>query len=339
MPCYHPLQGYRSKADGKSIVFNPAYGWVDRPITIPCGQCIGCRLERSRQWAMRCVHESQLHEDNSFITLTYDNEHLPEDRSLHKEDFQDFMKRLRKKFVPKNPFDKKTQKNKYDAFMKKHGIRYYHCGEYGEQCKNCGQNKMTCESTTKCWEPTFGRPHYHAILFGIDFDDKELYTIINGERLYKSDTLSRIWGKGFVSIGSVTFESAAYVARYVMKKINGKDKEDHYLRVDYSSGEVINPLEPEYTTMSRRPGIAADWFRKYKDDVFPSDNIHLNGKTLKPPKFYDKMFTDLEPLEMEKVKKRRMIEMHKHRDDNTPQRLLSKEKVKQAQLNKLVRNL
>ena len=134
MPCYHPLQGYRSRADGKTIVFNPRDGWVDRPLNIPCGQCIGCRLDRSRDWATRCVHEASLHENNSFITLTYNNENLPEDRSLHKKDFQDFMKRLRKKFHNKK-------------------IRYYHCGEYGESCKNCGQNKKACDRSTKCWAP------------------------------------------------------------------------------------------------------------------------------------------------------------------------------------------
>ena len=101
MPCYHPMQGYRSRADGKTIVFNPTHGWVDRPLTIPCGQCVGCRLERSRQWAVRCVHEASLHEDNCFITLTYNNESLPEDGSLNKKHFQDFMKRLRKKYKNK----------------------------------------------------------------------------------------------------------------------------------------------------------------------------------------------------------------------------------------------
>ena len=298
MPCYHPMQGYRSRADGKTIVFNPTHGWVDRPLTIPCGQCVGCRLERSRQWAVRCVHEASLYEDNCFITLTYNNESLPEDGSLNKKHFQDFMKRLRKKY-----------KNKK--------IRYYHCGEYGD--KNF-------------------RPHYHAIIFGLEFDDQKLFTVNNGEKLYTSEKLEKLWPFGFSTIGTVTFESAAYVARYVMKKVNGKNAKNHYERVDSNTGEIYS-LVPEYNTMSRRPGIASGWFDKYKDDVYPSDNIHLREKTFRPPKFYDKMYEHLMPNEMEKIKKQRMINMQKHATDNTADRLAVKEQVKNAQLNKLIRSI
>ena len=292
------MQGYRSRADGKTIVFNPTHGWVDRPLTIPCGQCVGCRLERSRQWAVRCVHEASLHEDNCFITLTYNNESLPEDGSLNKKHFQDFMKRLRKKY-----------KNKK--------IRYYHCGEYGD--KNF-------------------RPHYHAIIFGLEFDDQKLFTVNNGEKLYTSEKLEKLWPFGFSTIGTVTFESAAYVARYVMKKVNGKNAKNHYERIDSNTGEIYN-LVPEYNTMSRRPGIASGWFDKYKDDVYPSDNIHLRDKTFRPPKFYDKMYEHLMPNEMEKIKKQRMINMQKHETDNTADRLAVKEQVKNAQLNKLIRSI
>ena len=298
MPCYHPMQGYRSRADGKTIVFNPTYGWIDRPLTIPCGQCVGCRLERSRQWAVRCVHEASLHEDNCFITLTYNNESLPEDGSLNKKHFQDFMKRLRKKY-----------KNKK--------IRYYHCGEYGD--KNF-------------------RPHYHAIIFGLQFDDQKLFTVNNGEKLYTSEKLEKLWPFGFSTIGTVTFESAAYVARYVMKKVNGKNAKNHYERVNNDTGEIYN-LVSEYNTMSRRPGIAAGWFDKYKDDVYPSDNIHLREKTFRPPKFYDKMYEHLMPNEMEKIKKQRMKNMAKHANDNTAERLAVKEQVKNAQLNQLIRSI
>ena len=292
------MQGYRSRADGKTIVFNPTYGWIDRPLTIPCGQCVGCRLERSRQWAVRCVHEASLHEDNCFITLTYNNESLPEDGSLNKKHFQDFMKRLRKKY-----------KNKK--------IRYYHCGEYGD--KNF-------------------RPHYHAIIFGLEFDDQKLFTVNNGEKLYTSEKLEKLWPFGFSTIGTVTFESAAYVARYVMKKVNGKNAKNHYERVDSNTGEIYI-LVPEYNTMSRRPGIAAGWFDKYKDDVYPSDNIHLREKTFRPPKFYDKMYEHLMPNEMEKIKMQRMKNMQKHAKDNTAERLAVKEQVKNAQLNKLIRSI
>ena len=116
MPCYSPIKGYRSKVlspNGKrTIVFKPNLGFVDLPVLVPCGQCCGCRLERSRQWAIRCTHEASLHENNCFITLTFNDDNLPSDKSLDVRHFQLFMKRLRKQFGS--------------------NIRYYHCGEYGE---------------------------------------------------------------------------------------------------------------------------------------------------------------------------------------------------------------
>jgi len=120
MACYHPIQAWRSKKVNKetgkrSIVFQRSEAFVDMPVVVPCGQCIGCRLEKSRQWAIRCVHESKCHDDNIFVTLTYNNENLPKDGSLCLADLQKFMKRLRKK---------------YGA-----GIRYFACGEYGEKLK------------------------------------------------------------------------------------------------------------------------------------------------------------------------------------------------------------
>jgi len=99
MACYHPLTAYLSghqtnNATGKAYrrVSFKETDEHDRQISLPCGQCIGCRLERSRQWAMRCIHEAQLHQNNCFITLTYDDEHLPKDLSLDHRDFQLFFR-------------------------------------------------------------------------------------------------------------------------------------------------------------------------------------------------------------------------------------------------------
>lgn len=117
MPCYHPLTGYRSKSgrDPKSgkwpLTFDLSNAYIDMPVTVPCGQCIGCRLDKSRDWAVRCLHEASLYQDNCFITLTYDDAHLDPLGSLNKDDFVKFMKRLRFQYGPK--------------------IRFFHCGEYG----------------------------------------------------------------------------------------------------------------------------------------------------------------------------------------------------------------
>lgn len=297
MPCYHPLQGYRARG-GKHIVFNLKDGWIDQKVTVPCGQCVGCRLERSRQWAIRCMHEASLYEDNCFITLTYNNENLPEDGSLHVEHFQRFMKRLRKKYKDKT-------------------IRFYHCGEYGEK---------------------FFRPHYHAILFNHDFSDKKLFKKTEEINLYTSEELEQLWPYGFNTIGDVTFESAAYTARYIMKKQTGRNADKHYERVNTETGEIIK-LRPEYNTMSRRPGIASQWFDQYEKDVYPKDFITIRGKKLKPPKFYDRLYEHKYPEDYEKMKDKRMELMNKHWKDNTPERLKQKETVKKAQLSKLKRNL
>lgn len=188
MPCFHPIDGFRSKLPGPSgkrgITFNPREGYADIPIQVPCGQCIGCRLEKSRQWAIRCEHEASLYTNNCFLTLTYNDKYLPINNSLNLRHFQLFIKKLRKK----------------------HGknIRYYHCGEYGELNL---------------------RPHYHALIFNFDFKDKIHYKTHKDNKYYVSKELDALWSDpetkeplGYCVIGDLTFESAAYVARYCLKK-------------------------------------------------------------------------------------------------------------------------
>jgi hypothetical protein len=300
MPCFHPLEAFQSRtrdpSTGKrSISFNRFKAFDAEPIKLPCGQCIGCRLERSRQWAIRCMHEAQLHEDNCFITLTFSPEALAlrdNPMSVDVRDFQLFMKRLRKKYGQ--------------------GIRFYHCGEYGE--KN-------------------GRPHYHACIFGFDFEDKQLWKVANGHRLYISDSLQELWPFGFSTIGDVTFESAAYVARYIMKKINGDLAEEHY--VDAETGEILNP---EYTTMSRRPGIGRGWYDKYANDVYPHDYVIVNGVKCRPPKYYDGVLSTERPYEFEEIKQTRLTNAEQYVGNNTPDRLDARERVAKARHKLLVRD-
>lgn len=301
MPCNSPLNGYRSAEltpNGKrKIVFSVDKGFIDLPVQVPCGRCMGCRLEYARQWAMRCVHEASLHDENCFITLTYDRDHVPVDGSLKVRDFQLFMKRLRKAFPDKR-------------------IRFFHCGEYGE---------------------LNGRPHYHAILFGFNFDDWVFVKKSYGVDIYTSPTLEKIWQKGFVTVGTVTFESASYVARYITKKVKGEDAEEHYRRLDSTTGESWS-IHPEYTTMSRRPGIASDWFSLYGSDVYPKDFTSIRGKLLKPPKFYDRLLEKTHLEMYEEVKEKRVREAVKRKSDNTTARLSVKEICKKSMFNKFKRN-
>lgn len=248
-------------------------------IFVPCGQCGGCRVEYSRQWAIRCMHEARLYERNCFITLTFDDVNLfkrDNPYSLDKRDFPDFIKRLR---------DRENHGLLKDDPMFKR-IRYFHCGEYGD--KN-------------------GRPHYHSLLFNYDFADKKFLTNRRGNKLYTSKLLSELWPYGYASIGELTFESAAYVARYCTKKFNNKDKEKvraHYEYVDEDG--VVYDCIPEYSTMSRDGGIGKDYAIEHMKFWYPQDAINLgNGIKCKPPKYYDSLFEVINPKCMAVIKRRR----------------------------------
>lgn len=313
MPCYHPLPAWRGdvqKSGKREILFK-------RPrvenaglfqLKVPCGRCVGCRLERSRQWALRCMHEASMHEENIFVTLTYSEESLPKDHGLDKNHFPEFMKKLRQHLW------REAKKNK--TAVKK--VRYYHCGEYGEK---------------------FGRPHYHAILFGINFNDRLLYkTTRRGDKLYTSETLDKLWSHGACWIGAVTFESAAYVARYVMKKVSGKTADIHYL--DWQTGVI---RESEYVTMSRRPGIGKKWYDKFVTDIYPRDYAILRGMKVRPPKFYDGLYELENPAEFARLKKARVAKAiavdPSGYGENGGLRLAVKEEVKIAQMRSLSRGL
>lgn len=222
------------------------------PETLPCGKCQACLLTRARTWAIRCVHEASLHDSNEFLTLTFDDEHLPKNNSLDQRCMQLFFKRLRKNFPETEP-------------------RYYYCGEYGDR---------------------FGRPHYHVLLFNFAFPDKLLLKGEGERALYTSQILSRLWGHGFATIGAVTPESAAYVSRYVLKKQENATK-------------IPSGRKPEFTRMSRRPGIGAGWIDIYSSDVYPSNFVVHSGKFYSVPRYYDARVEKTDPSLVENSKELR----------------------------------
>lgn len=319
MPCYHPLAGVdlgTRVSNGKKIIrvikSRELNDWQRKQasiIPLSCGRCIGCRLERSRQWAVRCVHESSLYQNNCFLTLTF-SESCPLDKkkidptfSLHKYHFQNFMKRLRREFslgVLSHP-----RKKGYLPKFKSPNIRYLHCGEYGEN---------------------LGRPHHHACLFNFDLPDKKYWKTKEGNRYYTSEILNRIWGYGYCIIGEVTFESAAYVARYIEKKVNGENAEGYY-----------DGRKPEYSTMSRRPGIGKGWLQKYTNDIFPKDYVVIRGKRSTVPKFYNKLYELTNPDEYGSVKEMRKQSALQNPDNNTA-RVIASEVIKKAQMLNVPRN-
>lgn len=198
-------------------------GPIDHPILVPCGQCIACRLNKARQWSIRCMHEARYHTDNTFVTLTYAPEFVPLSGSLVKQDLQKFFKRLRKRGYT---------------------FRYYACGEYGD---------------------VGGRPHYHAILFGIARD------------LRSQRDLSDCWRFGFVHLGDVTLDSANYVAGYVVKKQTGKEGKAYYK----SKG-----LLPPFCLMSRRPGVGAQWKAEFGLEAIKRGYVTAKGKVYGLPRYY-----------------------------------------------------
>lgn len=249
---------------------------INEVIQLPCGQCVGCRLDRSRQWADRCMLELEYHDSAYFVTLTYDDKHVPihdycsdystgevgRSLSLEKRDFQLFMKRLRKRFSN----DK---------------IRYFAAGEYGS-------NTL--------------RPHYHAIIFGLHLNDLVPYSrSAQGYQYYNSDSFQRCWCDndgnpiGFAVLGEVTWETCAYTARYIMKKLNGPEA------IYY---DMVN-IEPEFTVMSRRPGIARQYYDDHPD-IYEHEYINLStekgGRKIKPPRYYDQLFDIENPEKMAEIK-------------------------------------
>lgn len=303
MACYYPMEGFRSRVVGKNgrrgVVFNKREGFSDLPVTVPCGKCIGCKLEHSRQWAIRCMHEKSLHLDNSFITLTYSDEHLPSDRSLDKSHFQKFIKRLRQRYSS-------------TAF------RYFHCGEYGER---------------------LSRPHYHALLFGFDFADKRpAGKSKSGETHFTSSTLNEVWGMGECWIGSVTFESAAYCARYCTKKITGDMAKSHYEILLEDTGEIISVL-PEYATMSLNPAIGKRWYQTFGAETHPTDSVVMRGMEMKPPRYYDKLREQDDAKGAQSTKYARLKKAAKTKSDRTPERLRVRETVAKSRAGLHKRNL
>lgn len=293
MPCYKPLEAFvlrSADASKKARVSFTNYIKGAQLTPIPCGQCIGCRLERSRSWAIRLMKEYNLHDRCSFLTLTYKDSSLPKTRTklptLKLEHTQKFMKRLRKRLSPAS-------------------LRYFLCGEYGE---------------------TTQRPHYHLILFGENFasDRKPIRDSRSGFPQWESPLLNSIWGLGSCTISDVSFESAAYVARYNLKKFTGKGSRFFY-----------KGRKPEFVTMSRNPGIAADYFHAFGSDLYSSDEIvpGIGRPECLPPKYFDKLLEKTDPTLYQQIKKIRQESLDIYESSiSTDTRLATRERVKASKI-------
>ncbi|AXH78180.1 MAG: replication initiator protein [Microviridae sp.] len=280
MPCYRPLTAFKP-LEGGSVVFHEIKGC--REIKLPCGQCIGCRISKRDAWAFRCYAESKFHAENSFVTLTYDDENLPSDCGLHYSHIQLFHKRLRQRLG---------------------SFRFFVCGEYGDDTK---------------------RPHYHGLYFGLSFPDAvKCNSLYSQSDIYTSEILSKLWGKGFCSIGAVTFESARYCAVYTTKKVNGDLAEARYSRVIAETGEIVQ-VAPEFGRMSLKPGIGYDWLVKYAPEVLTHGGVFIGNRKQAVPRYYMDKLALLSEDEFNALKLR--LESQVDYDNNTRTRLEVRERV------------
>lgn len=279
MTCYRPITAWQSGFTGR-LRFSPPEKNFDAwdELQVPCGKCIGCRMTRAQHWGLRCAHEAQMNEDNCFITLTYRPEDLPEHGSLEPKHLQDFWKRLRT-HIDRDLRVKKT-------------IRYFACGEYGDQLQ---------------------RPHYHACIFGHDFADKKPDRGTKSQYTrYSSETLDRLWTHGRTEVGTLTYESAQYTAGYCTKKITGDLAKRHY-----------GKRKPEFGVMSN--GIGRSWYEKYQDDLRNDFLVHETRK-FTVPRYYDKLF-EADDGDIERLKQIRKERAEANPERQNPDRLAAGEYI------------
>lgn len=230
------------------------------------------------------------------MTLTFSDDHLPPDLSVSVREMQLFMKRLRKAVGHTR-------------------IRFFGCGEYGDRNQ---------------------RPHYHVLLFGWAPNDQVPWRRTStGHVVYRSAFLEKVWPFGHVEVGTVTLQSAGYVARYVTKKVSGDAAKLHYARVDEATGETWN-VRPEFICMSTRPGIGSLWFEKYCEDAFPSDFVVIDGVKRSVPRYYKKKLDEFEQWEVSEARQKRALA---HADNNTPERLAVREELAEIRLQRLQREM
>ena len=299
MGCVLPLKAYWRSRARDAITFDINKSATRIPFNLPCGRCIGCKMEKARQWGLRCLHEKKMWPHNQYVTLTYSDENLPPGGSVCLRDVQLFMKRLRK------------AKNS----RKDNPVRFFLGAEYGDENR---------------------RPHYHALLFNVDFPDRVFFSRnARGEPLYTSRELDRLWSAdggdtslGFCTVGEVTFDSAVYCAKYALKKLNITEHsspeavaayEARY--VVYDADGIIYERDKEFAVMSRRPGIGDGYYQKYGQEVLAHDSVVVDGREVRPPRFYDTRSELRDPDAFARLKRKRKRMGVLAKPDNTPERL------------------
>jgi len=292
MACYRPFEAYRAPNGG--IAFDSKNGYADQPLKIPCRRCIGCRVDYSRSWAARCLHEAKLHTASCVVTLTYDDYNIPPGGTLRKKDVQLFLKRLRKRIAPGK-------------------VSYLYCGEYGEQ---------------------FSRPHYHVILFGYWPEDARPWRKKATVQYYRSPTLEKLWAQGNCELGHLTYTAARYVSGYVFKKVYGDDAKDHYTRLDPDTGELSQVLPEFVNMSTRPAIGKRWFIRYQDDYFPSDHIVVDGKKFAVPPYYFKLLKEREEETAKQIKKSRRKKTINRDYIANTkPHRLAARETVAKAKTN------
>lgn len=270
MPCYHPHESgmvFDPKAEKYRLIWNIPSDRYDDPliehVQIPCRKCLGCREAYARQWAIRAQLEAVYFPNSSwFVTLTYDDANLP-------WAFDGFS-------LPT------LRKRDWQLFMKRLrkafgvGIRFLACGEYGEKT---------------------GRPHYHAVLFGVDFSDLRPFRNKGSNLYYTSDKMARLWPYGQHLIARYEFHTGAYVAKYLKKTGESDD------------AEVDDPREKTFLLASRNPALGKRYFDEHMEEILETDKICLPGGFVSnPPIYFDYLLNrDHRALSLDVKARRRFL--------------------------------
>lgn len=220
---------------------------------VPCGRCIACRINKTSEWVVRLELAKMTVQKTSFVTLTYDDEHLPKDTSLCKRDLQLFFKRLRKNGL---------------------SFSYFAVGEYGEKEQKYYDPSEEDLIFAGAIKP-HGRPHYHILFFGQDFKNDESFNIL---KMSWKNCSSDYWDfHRFKLVGNTDSGSIRYVCDYMQKKQYGLNSEKEY----------FNALPP-FSLCSQKLGLEA--FMKDLDTYKEQGFIMYNGRRIPIPRYFRKKF-------------------------------------------------
>ena len=313
MPCTAPLNGWLAqkvnpKSGRRGITFDISAGFHDKPLSIPCGQCFGCRLKRKGDWATRIEKEAMLFEQSCFLTLTYEDTHLPlvfspadgvERSTVSKDVLSLFIDRLRMAIRDALAHDLQVASGLRTSKRRGGGlynltsraarrqadktvaqIRFFGCGEYGS---------------------AKGRAHYHVAIFGWDSSGSDVVGFSrssrSGFKLAVSKIVSKAWPFGLHSVQALNWQSGAYIAGYIGKAITGLGAD-----AAYDSHGIGRPFQH----MSRMPGIGRYWLENFSPECYPKGEVVLRGgKTRSPPAFFDSVFREAEPAAFDALRSER----------------------------------